>query len=309
MNPDETFQAYRPLLFSIAYKMLGSAMDADDCLQDAYLRWHQRLEQGEVIRSPKTYLSTIVTHLCMDQLHSARNRREAYVGIWLPEPLLLTSSNDLAETVALSESLSIAFLFLLEHLSPVERAVFLLRQVFDYEYAEIAAIVGKSEENCRQIMRRARLHLNGRSPYHDVPLQQQKELTQSLLQACSSGDLDGLVSLLQADVVLHSDGGGKVSAARNPIYGAQKVARFLLGLMRKQHADFQGYITEVNGQAGIVVYHHNDPFLVMALDSAEGCIQQIDIIVNPDKLRSIPPQSDFVAQKHISMELSLHHEN
>lgn len=150
MNQDDVFQTYRSLLFSIAYRMLGSVMDAEDCVQEAYVSWHQTVESGESVQSPKAYLCTIVTRLCIDQLRAARAQREAYVGVWLPEPLVEPNARDLAEMAALSESLSMAFLLLLEHLSPVERAVFLLHQVFDYEYAEIATMVRKSEEHCRQ---------------------------------------------------------------------------------------------------------------------------------------------------------------
>jgi RNA polymerase sigma-70 factor (ECF subfamily) len=166
-NQDDVFQAYRSLLFSIAYRMLGRVMDAEDCVQEAYVRWHQAVESSEHVQSPKTYLCTIVTRLCIDQLRSARAQREAYVGVWLPEPLVEPDAPDLAEMAALSESLSMAFLLLLEHLSPVERAVFVLPQVFNYEYGEIAHIVGKSEENCRQIARRAGQHLLARRPHYE----------------------------------------------------------------------------------------------------------------------------------------------
>ncbi len=289
MNQDDVFQVHRPLLFSIAYQMLGSAMDADDCLQEAYLRWHHALQRGEVVQSPKTYLCTIVTRLCIDQVRSARAKRETYVGVWLPEPLVEINTTDPAEMAAFSESLSMAFFLLLEHLSPVERAVFLLRQAFDYEYAEIATIVGKREENCRQIVRRARLHLNKDHRHHEVSLKQREDLTQQFLQACATGDMDGLLALLTEDVVLHSDGGGKVNAARNPIYGASKVARDLLGVLRKQPSGLAVRIMRVNGQPGIVVYLNNAPFAVTVLDVVDKHIQEIDIILNPDKLRRVPP--------------------
>jgi RNA polymerase sigma-70 factor (ECF subfamily) len=291
MNRDELFQEYRPLLFSIAYQMLGSAMDADDCLQEAYMRWHTALERGEVIQSAKTYLCTIVTHLCIDQMRSARARREMYVGVWLPEPLVASDATDPAEMTDFAESLSMALFLLLERLSPVERAVFLLRQAFDYEYAEIAQIVGKSEENCRQIVRRARQHVNAGHAHRQVSLEQREQLTQQFYRACMSGDMEGLLSLLAKDVVMHSDGGGKVHAARNPIYGADKVARGLMGIVHKMSADLVWRATRVNGQPGFVAYLNALAVSVVYIEIGEDGIQEIDIVVNPDKLRQVPPPS------------------
>jgi RNA polymerase sigma-70 factor, ECF subfamily len=288
MNQGNVFQSYRSLLFSIAYRMLGNIMDAEDCVQEAYMRWHQAVESGESVQSPKTYLCTIVTRLCIDQLRSARAQREAYVGVWLPEPLVEPNVPDLAEMAAWSESLSMAFFLLLEHLSPVERAVFLLRQVFDYEYSEIAEIVGKSEENCRQIVRRARQHLHARRPHYEVSFEQQKQLTHQFIRACASGDMDGLLALLTEDVVLHTDEGGKVRAALNPIYGPSKVVRGLLGLLRKAPPGLTLHVARVNGQPGLVNYLDDVPFAVVALDMVEGHIREIDIVVNPDKLHHIP---------------------
>jgi RNA polymerase sigma-70 factor, ECF subfamily len=289
MNQDDVFQAYKSMLFSIAYRMLGNVMDAEDCVQEAYLRWHRVVESGESVRSPKTYLCTIVTRLCIDQLRSARAQREAYMGVWLPEPLVEPNAPDLAEMAALSESLSMAFLLLLEHLSPVERAVFLLHQVFDYEYSEIAHIVGKSEENCRQIVRRARQHLHARHPHYDVSFEQREQLTHQFIRTCVSGDMDGLLALLTDDVILHSDGGGKVRAALKPIYGPSKVARGLFGLLRKAPPGFISHVAMVNGQPGLVSYLNGVPLAVVALDIVENRIREIDIVVNPDKLQHVPP--------------------
>ncbi len=288
MNQDDGFQAYRPLLFSIAYRMLGSAMDAEDGVQEAYLRWHKAIENGEVVQSPKTYLCTIVTRWCIDQLRSARAQRETYVGVWLPEPLVEPDLSDPGETAELAESLSMAFLLLLEHLSPVERAVYLLRQVFDYGYAEIATIVGKSEENCRQIVRRARQHLNTHRTHYDVSVEQREELTHQFIRACASGDMDGLLALLTDEVVLHSDGGGRVPAALNPICEPSKVARGILGVLRKVPPGSISRVVMVNGQPGIVNYLNGVPYAVVALDSGEGRIREIDLIVNPDKLQHVP---------------------
>jgi RNA polymerase sigma-70 factor (ECF subfamily) len=288
VNQDDVFQAHRPLLFSIAYEMLGSSMDAEDGVQEAYLRWHKAIENGEVVQSPKTYLCTIVTRWCIDQLRSARIQRETYVGVWLPEPLVEPALSDPGKTAELAESLSMAFLLLLEHLSPVERAVYLLRQVFDYEYAEIANIVGKSAENCRQIVRRARQHLNTRRPLYDVSVEQREQLTHQFIRACTSGDMDELLALLTDDVVLHSDGGGRVPAALNPIYGPSKVARGIMGLLRKVPPGLISRVAMVNGQPGIVNYLNGVPYAVVALDCVEGRIREIDLIVNPDKLQHVP---------------------
>ena len=290
MKQDTVFQTYRPLLFSIAYRMLGSAMDAEDCVQEAFLRWHRATENAEeeAVRSPRAFLCTVVTRLCIDQLRSARAKHEAYVGVWLPEPLVTAYEPDPGANVELSESLSMAFLLLLEHLSPVERAVFLLHQVFDYEYAEIASIVQKSEENCRQIMHRARQHLAARRPHYDVSSTQREQLMSQFTQACFDGDMDGLLKLLAEDVILHSDGGGKVHAALNPIYGPSKVARFLLGVSPKVPSGMVWQRAMVNGQLGIVGYLDGAAYVVISFAIAGDCIQEIDMIVNPDKLQRVP---------------------
>jgi RNA polymerase sigma-70 factor, ECF subfamily len=295
MNEESVFQAHRYLLFSIAYRMLGSVMDAEDCVQETFLRWHTACEQGEAeaIRSPRSYLCTVLTRLCIDVLRSARVQRETYVGVWLPEPLVTAyqsgAPTDPEASVEQSESLSLAFLRLLEHLSPLERAVFLLRQVFDFEYDEIAQIVQKSSENCRQIMRRARHHLAEHHHHYNVPPQQRELLTYQFIQACTTGDLQGLLHVLAEDVVMHSDGGGKVRAALKPIYGAAKVARGLLGLMRKMPPGVTSQLALVNGQLGILTYFDGAPYAVLAFSLANDRIQEIALIVNPDKLRGIPP--------------------
>ena len=290
MNQDDVFHSYRPLLFTIAYRMLGSVIDAEDWVQEAYVRWHQAVASGESVQSPKAYLCTLVTRLCIDQLRSARARRETYVGVWLPEPLVEPNAPDLSEVAALSESLSMAFLLLLEHLSPMERAVYLLRQVFDYEYAEIATMVGKSEENCRQILRRARQHLSSRRPHYAVPFEQREQLTHEFIRACVGGDMDGLLALLTDDVILHSDGGGRVLAALNPIYGPSRVARGILGLLRKAPPGLMARVAMVNGQPGIVSHLNGVPYAVVALDMVECRICENDLIVNPDKLGHVPRQ-------------------
>jgi RNA polymerase sigma-70 factor (ECF subfamily) len=264
-------------------------MDAEDIVQEAYLRW-QRTDQAA--DSPKAFLTTIVTRLSIDHLRSAKTQRETYIGQWLPEPLVTAvgtplTSPDTEEVISLSESLSMAFLIVLESLSPTERAVFLLRQIFDYDYADIAAIVNKSEANCRQLLRRARQRVEAGKPRFDVPLEQQETLVTQFTQACVSGDLDGLMHLLAEDIEAWSDGGGQVTTARNIIHGREKVARFLLGVMRFIPEDAASRFAVVNGQLGIVATVNDRPLLVIALEMGNGRIQAIRSVLNPDKLHHI----------------------
>lgn len=286
MDRDETFQQHRPLLFSIAYRMLGSVADAEDIVQEAFLRW-QRVS-GTEVRSPKAYLSSVMTRLCIDHLRSAKVHREEYVGPWLPEPLLAGENLNVSDTIELEETLSMAFLVLLEQLTPVERAVFLLREVFDYEYGEISRIVGKSETNCRQIARRSRESVAARRPKFEVSMEQEERLMTGFLEACSEGDMESLLALLTEDVVLWSDGGGKVRAALNPIYGPEKVSRFLLGILGKTPSDFSIRMARVNGDPGVIGYVGGQPMSAVVLEAAVGRIQAIRIVVNPEKLKTIP---------------------
>jgi RNA polymerase sigma-70 factor (ECF subfamily) len=279
------FDRHRQLLFSIAYRMLGSVLDAEDVVQEAYLRW-QRVSEAEV-RSPRAYLSAVVTRLCIDQLRSAKARREEYVGPWLPEPLPTEPAPD---ADVLDESLSMAFLVLLESLTPTERAVFLLREVFDYDYDEISRLVGKSEENCRQIARRARQSVAARRPRFESSPGQEERLVGSFLEACLGGDMEGLLALLSEDVTLWSDGGGKTRAALNSIHGADKVARFLFGILRKAPPGFLVRRASINGRPGLVGYFEDGrPQSVVTFDVAEGIIRAIRLVVNPEKLRAVPP--------------------
>lgn len=289
LSRPEVFDDYRSLLFSIAYRMLGSVMEAEDIVQEAYLRWQRA--SGEV-RSPKAYLSTIVTRLCIDRLRSAR--REEYVGPWLPEPLLAEPASDVADTAVLDESLSMAFLVLLESLTPTERAVFLLREVFDYDYPEVSRLVGKSEANCRQIARRARESVAARRPRFERSPEQQKRLTQRFVEVCSTGDMPALLELLADDITLWSDGGGKVRAALNPIQGPDRVARFIFGILRKAPSTFVVRVAPINGQSGIIGYVDGHPMSVLTLDTADGRIKAVRIIANPEKLRAVPslPEMD-----------------
>ena len=232
MNKVAQFSEYRPLLFSIAYNMLGSVMDAEDIVQDAFLRWQNARAEVE---SPKAYLSSIVTRLCINHLSSAKVQREEYFGPWLPEPLLTDAATP-EHLTALSDTLSMAFLLVLEHLSPNERAVFLLRNVFEYEYPEIGRILDRSEASCRQLASRASRRIRAERPHFEQakpPMAEQQALTEQFLQACLAGDLDSVMALLHQDVVSRSDGGGKASAATKPLYGSLKVAKFMMGLARK----------------------------------------------------------------------------
>ena len=282
-NASQTFDQYRILLFSIAYRMLGSAVDAEDIVQEAFLRWLEVNKEG--VQSPKAYLSAIVTRLCIDQLRSARMQREVYVGPWLPEPITTNGYQELVETPILAESLSFAFLVMLESLGPLERAVFLLREVFAYDYPEIATIVEKSAANCRQALHRAHQHLHHRRPRFDVSSEQQERITNQFLQASSSGDMQGLLNLLTDDIVLTSDGGGKVRAALKPIYGPDKVARGMLGILSKVPANLHIRIGKLNNYSAFIAYLDDHINSVLLLDIANERIQHIYLIVNPDKLQ------------------------
>lgn len=288
MDQAEPIVAHRPYLFAIAYRMLGGVSDAEDVLQDAFLRWHRARAAGTVVESPKAWLSAVVTRLCLDQLRSARVQREQYVGPWLPEPIGTAAEPDVADTAILNESLSTAFLLLLETLSPKERAVFLLHDVFAYPYAEIADIVDESEPYCRQLARRARAHLADRRPRFSASPVDQQRLAERFLAAVVDGDLPTLVATLAEDVTLRSDGGPNAKAARRPIHGATDVARLFLGLLRKAPPGLVSTVEPVNGRPGIVIRLAGRPFSVLTFEAAET-ITDIQLVVNPDKLHGIRP--------------------
>jgi RNA polymerase sigma-70 factor (ECF subfamily) len=282
-----TFDQYRSLLFSVAYRMLGSVADAEDMLQETFIRWQQAPE-GE-IRSPRAFLVTIISRLCINHLQSARVQREEYVGQWLPEPIVTGPGSDPLEIIRVDESLSMAFLVLLERLTPVERAVFLLREVFEYEYSEIAAVLAQSEANCRQILSRAKQHVRAIRPRFEISQQAKSDLLERFLEATSRGDMDGLVALLAGDVVLHSDGGGKALAVPNLVHGSDKVARGILGsLGRLVPKDLVRRLAQINGEPGIVAYRNGKPYSVLTFDASEGRIRTIYILTNPEKLSHIP---------------------
>lgn len=283
MSHLETFNQHRSLLFAIAYRMLGTVTDAEDMVQETFLRWQQTAQA--TVKSAKAYLSTIITRLCIDHLRSARVQREQYIGPWLPEPIMTQPTNDPAAQVELADSLSMAFLVVLERLSPIERAVFLLREIFDYDYDEIAQMVGKSPANCRQILRRSRQHIAAQRPRFPVSHQQQEQITAQFVKASTQGDLPGLLTLLAQDVTYWSDGGGQVAAALKPLQGAMKVARFLLAIRSKWLSTAVAHITEINGQSGMITLVDGFIHSVTTFDIVDGYIQSVYTVRNPEKLK------------------------
>jgi RNA polymerase sigma-70 factor, ECF subfamily len=282
----ELFLAYKPLLFSIAYRMLGSAADAEDAVQETFLRWHRAQADGTEIHTPKGWLTTTISRTCLDQLGSARAKREQYVGPWLPEPLAGTAP-DVAETAADFDSLSTAFLVLLESLAPKERAVFLLHEVFGYDFAAIAEIVGENATNCRQIAKRARAHVTAHRPRFAADTEQRNRLIERFLAAVTDGAMDALIETLSADVTVFSDGGGKVNAARKPVVGRDKVALFLTNLRRMAPEGTRFALAPINGQSGIVTTIEGAVHNVVTFEVDESGIRTIYIVVNPDKLRRV----------------------
>jgi RNA polymerase sigma-70 factor (ECF subfamily) len=289
----EPFETYRSYLFTVAYRMLGSTMDAEDMVQETYLRY--QAIPPETITSLKSFLTTILTRLCMQQLHLARRKREQYLGPWLPEPLLTTEDPELAqveERVDTYESISLAFLVLLEQLQPAERAVFLLREVFEYDYAEIAAFLGKSEVACRQLFSRARKHLGDRRPRFPASPETQKQLLTGFHQAVRSGEIMALMNLLAESVTFWGDGGGKVpGAATHPITGREAVARFFLetgsvfrrSLPQGSHVE----LAEVNGQPALITRAGSRPLSVLTIEVEAEHIRTIRVVANPEKLSHV----------------------
>ena len=281
----EEFMALRPKLFGVAYRMLGSVTDAEDVVQNAYLRWRE-VERDD-IRSAEAFLTTVVVRLSLDELRSARARRETYVGPWLPEPLLVDES-DPAATAELADSLSMAFLVLLETLSPLERAAFLLREVFGYDYDDIAAMLDRQPAACRQLVTRARRHVDERRQRYDADRRLGAELAHRFLEASLVGDLDGMLALLTDDAALTTDGGGVVKAARRVIVGARKVARFLVAVTPNVPPTASIHEVVVNNQPGLLIVDEGAPYLTMALEVLDGRIAGIRVVSNPEKLAGLP---------------------
>ena len=281
------FDTHRSLLFSIAYRMLGSASEAEDVVQDAWLRALQ--DERADVRSPRAYLTTIVTRLCIDRLRSAERTRVEYPGPWLPEPLAAPNQ----ESTDLASSLTTAFLVVLEQLSPTERAVFLLRDVFELDFDEIATSVGKSAANTRQILTRARGRLRHSRPRFTVSRRESEEVVKRFRHACVTGNVEELMDVLHADAELISDGGGKAAAATHPVLGADRIAKFILGYAGKMHwteSDFE--LVTINGEPGLLMRHPMSGDGTYAFNIADGRIRAIYVVRNPDKLRG------FLARTH-----------
>jgi RNA polymerase sigma-70 factor (ECF subfamily) len=295
------YETLRPLLFSIAYRMLGSVTEAEDIVQEAFLRYHRAVaSQGEPA-SPKAYLSAVVTRLCIDQLRSARARRESYVGEWLPEPLLTgpaplgQPAADPAAVAEQADSLSMAFLLLLERLTPLERAVFLLHDVFSYGYPETARIVGRSAATCRQLAHRARQHIGAERPRFDVAARERAELADRFFAAVGDGDMDGLLGLLAADVEVHGDSGGVPPSWRKPIVGRDHVATLMAALgnqLRHVHGSLQ--LAEINGQPGALVLDPDGRLIaVISIDILDGQVQTVRSVISRPKLQHLGPLANL----------------
>lgn len=288
VNSVEQFETYRPLMFGIAYRMLGSAMGAEDVVQETYFRY--RSVQPEIIASHKAFLSTIVTRLCLNHLQSAHSQRETYIGPWLPEPVLTEGDPYLMLTdrTHLHESISMAFLVLLEQLTPLERAVFLLREVFEYEYVEIAEIVGKEETACRQLFSRAKKHIATHRPRFKPTRESHRRLLDQFMRAVGLGEMDGLMRLLADDVTMWADGGGKArGAATRPLHGREAVARFVLASTRLPAEHYHAEISDVNGEWAVILRTAEKPIVVLFIEAEQGQVTKIRAIGNPDKLQHL----------------------
>ena len=288
----------RPVAFAIAYQMLGSVAEAEDVVQEALLRVHQALEAGEQIASPRAFVATVTTRLAINELRCARARREEYVGQWLPEPIITDGHDDPARRAEMADSLSLAMLVLLESLSPEQRAVLLLHDVFGYGHAQIAQIIGKSQDNVRQLAIRARRHIKQRRPRFQTTREQQQELARRFFQAAEDGDLRGLEALLAHDVELTGDGGGKVPALARSLRGRTRVARTLIDWARLS-TRLPGVSlrpVQVNGGPGALWLDAQQRLIaVVALEIADRQITSISAIVNPDKLTRLGPVADFTS--------------
>ena len=291
------FDEHRGLLVSVAYRILGSVSDAEDAVQEAWLRW-ANVDHSE-IADPRAFLMRVTTRLAIDRLRRARARRESYVGPWLPEPIL-TRQADVAEDVAMAESVSMAMLVVLETLSPLERAVFVLREAFGMPHAEIAEILERKEEAVRQLARRARDHVRSRTPRFDADEIEQRRVTERFLEAAAGGDLEALMEVLSPGVTLVADGGGRALAPRRPVRGADKVARFLIAVATEERVarflasvgsepsgEVRFYPAQVNGGPGIVITSGDEPISALVLDVSDGVVQTIHLVANPEKLAGV----------------------
>ena len=295
---ERLLEELRPGAFAIAYRMLGSVTEAEDVVQEALVRFDRAHGAGEEIASPPAFVSTVTTRLAINELRSARARRELYFGEWLPEPILTDGQDDPAQHAETADSLSLAMLVLLESLSPEQRAVLLLRDVFDYDYRAIAAIIGKSEDNARQLATRARRHLADRRPRFRTTRKQHDELARRFFAAAEHGELAELEALLAHDVELTGDGGGKVPALARSLHGRNRVARALINWFRlaDRVPDVSLQLAEVNsGPGALCLDGQRRVFAVLALDVADGYVTSVSSIVNPDKLTHLGPVGDYTS--------------
>ena len=281
----EVFNTHRSLLFGIAYRMLGRVSEAEDALQEVWVRWQK--QDAADIQSPKAWLVSATTRLCIDQLRSARRQREDYYGVWLPEPLMPRTEKDPGDSAELADSLTMAFMMMLESLGPTERAVFLLREVFGYDYAYTAAIVGKSEANCRQIVRRAKVQLQAGAKPPPPPTEQARRLVEHFLAATASGEVKDILALLTEESVVYSDGGGQVKAAGLPIRGADRVSRFLVGIWPRFVAEMERRLVDINGSPGLIMRLNGQVHYAFSFEVSDNRVQAIYVICNPDKLRHL----------------------
>ena len=283
VGAERVFAEHRGLLHAVAYRVLGSVTEAEDVVQDAWLRWSR--VDSTAVSDAEGYLVRVTTRLAVDRLRSARVRRESYVGPWLPEPML--TSPDVAENVVLADSVSTAMLLVLEALSPVERAVFVLSEAFGYSHAEIAGFTGRSDASVRQIAHRARQAVSARRHRYDTDPEVRQQATERFLAACLGGDLNALMEVLAPDVILVSDGGGFTGAPRKPIRGIVYVARAIVVLSKRRPAGSDARLLHVNGGPGIVIYSGRTPVLALTLHLADGAIQEVHVVSNPEKLRGV----------------------
>ena len=295
-DPVRLFYEYRGLLLSVAYRVLGSVTDAEDAVQESWLRW-SNVDHSEV-DDPRAFLVRVTTRLAIDRLRRAKARRESYVGPWLPEPIL--TRQDLAEDAAMAESVSMAMLVVLETLSPLERAVFVLREAFGMPYAEIADVLGRKDEAVRQLARRAREHVRERRMRFDADQIEQRRVTERFLEAATGGDLEALMEVLSPGVTLVADGGGRALAPRRPVRGADKVARFLVAVTNEEQTarflesvgsdpsgELRVYLAPVNGGPGVVITAGGEPISALILDISDGVVQTIHLVANPEKLAGV----------------------
>jgi RNA polymerase sigma-70 factor, ECF subfamily len=284
---EELFEQHREGLFRLAYGMLGKVAPAKDAVQEAYIRW-QKQDTGE-IQSPKAWLSKVVSRICLDEIKSARNKREQYIGPYLPEPVLISGSRSPDEEMELAESLSMALLVVLDELTPVERAVFLLREVFDYDYGSVAEAVQKSEANCRKIAQRAREKVEKTRPRFERNIRDNYRLADTFIKVVEGGDVTEIELMLAEDAILYSDGGGKVTAARKPVAGSGKIAKFLTGIQKGIPAAANWWLEPktINGEPGMLVWLDGMVYNTWSFHVEEGKIKSIYVVLNPDKLRHL----------------------